>query len=161
MKPFACYFSFAPNSYNPKDWKEKFNLLYSGLSRPLPDNIHLLTMETIKKDDVILRFENFYENYERNESTKVNLDGLFKDFKIVSLTEMNLSANQPLKDKKIWDWNTKESSSKAHSLDWQNMSRDMIIQLKPMEIRTFVAKIELTTKDSSVRMDVPKKVRNL
>jgi len=66
-------------------------------------------METIKTNTVLLRFENYVEAYEGAKTEEINLFGLFKYFTITSLTEMNLSANQLLKDKKRWEWNTNET----------------------------------------------------
>ena len=37
---------------------------YSGLTRDLPMNIHLLTLEKVASDSVILRLEHFYEKDE-------------------------------------------------------------------------------------------------
>ncbi|XP_057312440.1 lysosomal alpha-mannosidase-like isoform X2 [Hydractinia symbiolongicarpus] len=130
--------SFASNvSFDIKSLS-KLIPTYSGLSRSLPENVHLLTMETIKSDEMILRFEHFYEKDEDHKlSNPVNfqLDGLFTDFNIVNITETNLSANQLLKDKKMMKWNTDEEVAE-NSFDGFN------IELNPMQIRTFIAKFK-------------------
>lgn len=96
-----------------KKWNESFVPVYSSLETPLPKNIHLLSMETIIREDngkveeeakIILRLENFYENYELDEVTEINLDKLFKSLSITSLVEMNLSANQQISKKSMMDW---------------------------------------------------------
>ena len=51
-----------------------------------------------------MRFEHFFEKDEDKDLSKpvsVTLTDMFVDFKIISLVEMNLSANQYLKDKKV------------------------------------------------------------
>lgn len=117
-------------------------------------------METIKRDEIILRFENFYENYERNDVTKINLDGMFKDFKILSLTEMNLSANQPLKEKQLWEWSTMENNGESHDVK-REFPDHFIVNIKPMEIRTFVAKIEkLSMSMSAGQRDILENSKN-
>lgn len=122
---------------------------YSALSRALPSEVHLLTMETVRQNTLLLRLENFFEDYEGGKVVTVNLDGLFKEFTVVSLTELNLSANQELKDKKMWHWNTTESHHQGN----HNQHSNKIIQngdpleitLKPMEIRTFLCDIQKNT----------------
>ena len=97
----------------------------------------------LKEDEILLRFENFYEAYELDKMSEVNLKGLFKDFSVVSIIEMNLSANQLLKDKRMWEWNTNEAYFQRESERLvKSQPSDLVIELKPMEIRTFVAKIE-------------------
>lgn len=121
----------------------QYRLNYSNLAGSIPDNVRLLTMEMLKEDEILLRFENFYEAYELDKMSEVNLKGLFKDFSVVSIIEMNLSANQLLKDKRMWEWNTNEAYFQRESERLvKSQPSDLVIELKPMEIRTFVAKIE-------------------
>lgn len=148
---FITYFvfSFSKNPYTVAQWQESFQCSYSGLVGTLPDNVHLLTVERIGTSEVLLRLENFYEIAEMNKTASVNLNGLFKDFEVLSVVEMNLSANQLIKDKARWQWDTMEG--RFHSEESRKL-RDMIVDLKPMEIRTFVATIKSTT-SSDVSMD--------
>lgn len=142
--------SFASNSYGVEDWLSKFTPVHSGLSVPLPDNVHLLTLETVAKDAVIVRLEHYFEKDEDKDMSKpvgVTLTGLFVGFKIVSIVEMNLSANQYLKDKKVMKWNTREGEGKGGVYEkWKEdvdlSGKTISITLKPMEIRTFLAKVE-------------------
>lgn len=127
-----------------EQWKESLQSTYSGLVRALPDNVHLLTVEEIGDEQVLIRLENFFEKTEMNKTASVNLNGLFKDFQIVSLVEMNLSANQFLKDKQMWEWDTMGGQFHADGMK-PHTRGDMIVELKPMEIRTFIAKITTTT----------------
>ena len=108
-------------------------------------------METVRSNVLLLRFENFFEAFEKDITATVDLEGLFKEFKVVSLTEMNLSANQLWKDKKMWDWNTNEIQ--YHHVrepikieDMENrpirFESDLVISLKPMEIKTYIVQIQ-------------------
>ena len=115
---------------------------YSALTRPLPPFVHLLTMETIRQNTLLLRFENFFEEYESGETLDVNLDGLFKDFTVTKITEMNLSANQEIKDKKMWEWDTNETQFHHHGDNYIRFQNNWKITLKPMEIKTYVVEIE-------------------
>ena len=117
--------------------------VYTSLSRPLPPNVHLLTLETINETALIIRLEHFYENGESEELSKpvvIELDNLFLEFQIISLTETNLSANQLWADKKMWNWNTLEKIEPVA----QNFSeiRQMSVKLNPMEIKTFIAQVK-------------------
>ena len=142
----SCHsFSSNPNS-NDNEKKSPSTMItqFSALSSPLPQFVHFLTMETIRKDTVLLRFENYIEAYEGGRTEEINLLGLFKYFTITSMTEMNLSANQFLKDKKRWEWNTNETQFHGdyHRPISEKKNNEMTISLKPMEIRTFIANIK-------------------
>ena len=116
---------------------------YSALTKPLPTDVHLLTMETIRQNTVLMRFENYVEAYEGGEEIEIDLDGLFKEFSVVSLTEMNLSASQKLKDKQMWDWDTNETQFHLHREEnYIRFKSAMKVSLKPMEIRTFIVEIK-------------------
>ena len=128
-----------------EQWKERFRPLYSALRKPLPKNVHLLTMETTHgKEEIILRLEHFFEKDENpilSEPVTVNLNNLFTDFYIISIIETNLSANQLLKDKKMLHWNstsTFEFGNHGNPYDGNLIEE---ITLGPMEIRTFVLHI--------------------
>ena len=127
------------------DWLKEFKPTYSGLTHALPENVHLLTFESLNRNQIILRLEHIYEKGEDpklSQTLVVVLTGLFTDFQVAGITELNLSANQYMSDKKMLNWHTtmddsymKQSSSvfKVGS-SWQ-------VMLKPMEIRTYLMDI--------------------
>lgn len=140
--------AFAPNSLTFNEWTSQFNSLYSGMTRQLPANVHLLTLETMK-DTVLIRVEHQFEAGEDpklSQPVNISLAELFTDFDIESMTEMNLSANQLLKDKKPLHWNiqskknVEENKTKKKRL--QRTATDMNVELTPMQIRTFKAVIK-------------------
>lgn len=140
--------AFAPNSLTFNEWTSQFNSLYSGMTRQLPANVHLLTLETMK-DTVLIRVEHQFEAGEDpklSQPVNISLAELFTDFDIESMTEMNLSANQLLKDKKPLYWNiqskknVEENKTKKKRL--QRAATDMNVELTPMQIRTFKAVIK-------------------
>lgn len=140
--------AFAPNSLTFNEWTSQFNSLYSGMTRQLPANVHLLTLETMN-DTVLIRVEHQFEAGEDpklSQPVNISLAELFTDFDIESMTEMNLSANQLLKDKKPLHWNiqskknVEENKSKKKRL--QRAATDMNVELTPMQIRTFKAVIK-------------------
>lgn len=140
--------AFAPNSLTFNEWTSQFNSLYSGMTRQLPANVHLLTLETMN-DTVLIRVEHQFEAGEDpklSQPVNISLAELFTDFDIESMTEMNLSANQLLKDKKPLHWNiqskknVEENKTKKKRL--QRAATDMNVELTPMQIRTFKAVIK-------------------
>ena len=138
----SLFHSFSVNPHTKKYWKEYMTTKYSALTRPLPTVVRLLTMETIRQNTVILRFEHFFEASEGGEVTQINLEGLFKDFTVTKATEMNLSANQEIKDKKMWEWDTNESQFHHHGDNYIKFQSQWQITLKPMEIKTYIVEIE-------------------
>ena len=140
---FLLFISFAKNAHSAKYWKNFMTTEYSALTKPLPTDVHLLTMETIRQNTVLMRFENYVEAYEGGEEIEIDLGGLFKEFSVVSLTEMNLSASQKLKEKQMWDWNTNETQFHLHHEEnYIRFKSAMKVSLKPMEIRTFIVEIK-------------------
>ncbi|KRT79202.1 glycoside hydrolase, partial [Oryctes borbonicus] len=71
------------------------NKEFSGLTRALPDNVQILTLEPWKvtEKSILLRLEHVLEKNEDptlSETVTVNLDGLFSYFDITNIQEMTL-----------------------------------------------------------------------
>ena len=140
--------TFAPTSLTFKQWTSQFNSLHSGLTRELPANVHLLTLETMQ-NTTLIRVEHQYEAGEDpklSQPVNISLAGLFTDFDIESMTETNLAANQLLKDKRPLHWNIKSRKSvDENKMMKKRVSRaesDLNVELTPMQIRTFKAVIK-------------------
>lgn len=112
----------------------------------LPANVHLLTLESVSTDKIILRLEHFYEKNEDATLSKpvdVVITRLFTDFDVSAMTELNLSANQLYADKKMMNWQT---TSKSNVKDGDTMQKlkygsSWHVMLNPMQIRTFECQI--------------------
>ena len=113
---------------------------YRALARSLPANVHLLTLESFGKS-VLLRLEHQFAVNEDDELSKpvtVQLKGLFQDFTILAMTELNLSGNLVKNQRKhAGDWNRARRQNRLLS-----SSDDFEITLNPMEIRTFKLEIQ-------------------
>lgn len=140
--------AFAPNSLTFKKWTSQFKSLHSGMTRQLPANVHLLTLETMQ-DTALIRVEHQFETGEDpklSQPVNISLAELFTDFDIESMTEMNLSANQLLKDKKPLHWNIKSKDNveedKKRKKRMYRAATDLNVELSPMQIRTFKAVIK-------------------
>ncbi|XP_036044538.1 lysosomal alpha-mannosidase isoform X2 [Onychomys torridus] len=117
---------------------------FSGLHRDLPPQVHLLTLARWGPKMLLLRLEHQFavtEDSGGNLSSPVtlNLQNLFQAFTITDLQETTLAANQPLSkaSRLKWKTNTGPISYPAPSkLDPTSVT------LQPMEIRTFVARVQ-------------------
>ncbi|XP_015365920.1 PREDICTED: lysosomal alpha-mannosidase isoform X2 [Diuraphis noxia] len=130
-----------------KELKKSTELQYSGLKKPLPNNVQLLTLEPWKDGSVLLRFEHIFEyNENKNLSTPIVIDveDLFTKFRVVSLKETILGGNQWLEDNTKLTWMPEDSNSlgtKPSKKPDQKSIDPRHIMLTPMQIRTFVAEI--------------------
>ncbi|CAH1119882.1 unnamed protein product [Phaedon cochleariae] len=82
-------------------YKAKYVMQYNGLTRNLPDNVQILTLEPWKANTFLLRLEHVIENNEDpvlSKPVEVDLKGLFEPFDITSIRETTLGANQWLSD---------------------------------------------------------------
>ncbi|KAG6542998.1 hypothetical protein Mapa_015494 [Marchantia paleacea] len=108
----------------------------------LPANVALLTLQDLGGGDILLRLGHLYqagEHAEHSKAASVDLKNMFKDRKIVKATELNLSGNQLKSAMKKNFWRVQDeivTSSKVvrgSTFD----ANTMIVELGPMEIRTF------------------------
>ncbi|XP_064640290.1 lysosomal alpha-mannosidase-like isoform X2 [Lineus longissimus] len=140
--------SFMENSLPYSAWTAKYNVMYSGVKRALPDNVHLLTMEQWTASTFLLRLEHFYEKNEDatlSKAATVSLLGLFAPFEIGSVDELMLGANQRLADSHRLKWNFKDTQNdyksyvdKSYGAESNHVpSNALDVTLQPMQIRTF------------------------
>ena len=134
--------TFSPLTQSISDYQNKYKTSYSALNRDLPQNIHLLTLEKWKQNEILVRFEHFYETEDNNElskATQIDLKDLFKELMIKSIRETTLSANQLLSETNRLKWKTSGTSPLIQT-DFD--ANDMKIELSPQQIRTFILTIE-------------------
>nr|GMC73704.1 probable alpha-mannosidase At5g13980 [Ipomoea batatas] len=113
-------------------------------SYSLPDNVAIITLQELEDKSVLVRLAHLYEVDEDKDLstvTNVELKKLFPGRKIKKVNEMSISANQEREEmeKKRLVWKAGGSSN------GQKASRGgpidpvkLIVELAPMEIRTFV-----------------------
>jgi lysosomal alpha-mannosidase len=129
--------SFATYNSSDTDYRAKWVNNYSFINYNLPENVHLLTLENWKKNQVLLRLEHFYEtadNTDLSKAIEVNIENLFKNFKINSITETTLAANELLSQSKRLQWNNEVFNP--------IIAKNYSISLTPQQIRTFILSIE-------------------
>ncbi|KAH0948863.1 hypothetical protein HN011_001273 [Eciton burchellii] len=126
-----------------------FNTFTSGLAKPLPPNIHILTLEPWKDDTILLRLEHLFEASEAkllSQPVEINIQDLFSTFSIESIKETTLGANQLRSENNPMKWKTEtndvigDEQEYVQSVEIQDDVINVI--LKPMEIRTFILKVK-------------------
>lgn len=119
-------------------------LEFSGLQAALPPAVHLLTVTQWDKDSILIRLEHQYEAKDsktHSQPVTVNLQKLFSTLKVLGASEMSLGANQWKEDVTRLPWNTGTNVkplpvSNKDSSPWE-------VTLNPMEIRTFLLRVQL------------------
>ncbi|XP_061357704.1 alpha-mannosidase isoform X2 [Gastrolobium bilobum] len=132
---------------NLENWKSS-HLTKGTVMDPnysLPPNVALITLEELNGGVVLLRLAHLYEPSEDakySTLTKVELKRLFATKTIKDLKEVSLSANQEKSEMKKMTWKVEGDKGKEPQAvrgDPVNNS-DFVVELGPMEIRTFLLK---------------------
>ena len=126
-----------------KDYSNTKVVTFSGLNKALPENVHLLTLENWKTNQVLLRLEHFYESSDSGSLSKavtVSLDNLFKTFKITDAVETTLTANELLSESKRLKWNGKYFSNEVQNRTKRAFNPS--VTLNPQQIRTFILTVQ-------------------
>uniref|UniRef100_A0A1X7VKL5 Alpha-mannosidase n=1 Tax=Amphimedon queenslandica TaxID=400682 RepID=A0A1X7VKL5_AMPQE len=125
---------------------EHYNLMYNGLSIPLPDNVHLLTLEHLDQSTILLRLDHQFESTDPEKwstTANVKLKDLFVAFEIKEVTELGLGGNLALSDIKKLQWQTTDNETVPGPFNFPPVTGpDFIVSLSPMMIRTFNITIE-------------------
>jgi lysosomal alpha-mannosidase len=140
MEPIV---SFAKYNSTEAEFRTKHVTSFSGLSRPLPENVNLLTLENWKTNQLLIRLEHFYESSDSNDLSKavtVDLQTLFKTLKITNIVETTLAANEILSESKRLNWNSNVWFSEKEERGRRAV--DFNIHLTPQRIRTFILTVE-------------------
>ncbi|XP_044269574.1 lysosomal alpha-mannosidase-like isoform X2 [Tribolium madens] len=124
--------------------QELVNFKFEGLTKLLPENVKILTLEPWQDNTYILRLEHTLEKDEDavlSQRVVVDIENLFWAFSISEIGETTLGANQWLDDyekeeKLIWNDNLPTPWTKL------NPSDPLKIELNPMQIRTFIIKVD-------------------
>ncbi|PSN50204.1 Lysosomal alpha-mannosidase [Blattella germanica] len=144
---------FTKTTLNFDQWRSSHKMECAGLTRNLPSNIHILTLEPWKENELLLRLEHIMEKDEDPELSKpvnVNLQDLFNTFTITEIHETNLAGNQWKEDmdRLIWKTGTERMKSSKPLL------KEPIVTLKPMDILTYVIKVQRKTTNPDYRPTV-------
>ena len=126
------------------DYSKNYNTVYTAITKALPANVHLLTLQFIDVNTILLRLEHQFEKNEDHVLSlpvTVSLDGLFTSFKIDSMTELVLGGNEELSNVHRLVWKTEGGTTqKRRGREREGVNANQIT-LNPMEIRTFQVKL--------------------
>ncbi|XP_054162243.1 lysosomal alpha-mannosidase-like, partial [Oppia nitens] len=151
MEPLMVFSKYA---FSEEQYFKNYKTSYSALNQELPKNIHLLTLEDWTSDNgtvVLLRLEHFYQTNESKSMSKpvdINLNNLFVPFFISEAVEQTLGANQDISEMKnrlkfkTINKNEFIGTELKPINKFDNKNNDLIINLKPMEIKTFLIKLK-------------------
>ncbi|KAK7252975.1 hypothetical protein RIF29_37311 [Crotalaria pallida] len=133
---------------NLANWKSS-NLIKGTVMDPnysLPPNVAIITLEELDDGTVLLRLAHLYESGEDVEYStliKIELKKMFVIKKIKKVKEVSLSANQEkskMKKKKTWKVRGDIGQEPPPVKGGPVNNFDLIVELGPMEIRTFLLK---------------------
>jgi hypothetical protein len=147
LHQFAPVLTFAPVPKNDvAGFLASHKVSYSGLSAPLPSNVHLLTLANNgffsgSTNSVLVRLAHLYEVGEDPDMSKpatVDLEGFLSHLKLSACTEMTLSANQPLASVQRMTWTPEVPFPPVPEFNTTHPTLAAnLISINPMEIRTF------------------------
>ncbi|KAK3410473.1 hypothetical protein EUGRSUZ_J02454 [Eucalyptus grandis] len=114
-------------------------------SYSLPQNVALITLQELDDGSALLRLAHLYEpgeDAEYSTLTKVELKKMFAGRTIKEVKEMSLSANQEKSEMKRMTWKVEgEVVAEPTPLRGGPVAMsDLVVELGPMEIRTFLLK---------------------
>ena len=136
--------TFHRDRRSPSDYAKNYNTVYTAITKALPANVHLLTLQFIDVNTILLRLEHQFEKNEDEVLSRpvtVSLDGFFSAFKVVSMTELVLGGNEELSKVHRLVWKTEGSTTpRGRGREWEGVRANQIT-LNPMEIRTFQVKL--------------------
>ncbi|KAL0920098.1 hypothetical protein M5K25_009208 [Dendrobium thyrsiflorum] len=110
----------------------------------LPENVAMITLQTLNDGSILLRLAHLYEVGEDKDLSKmatVDLRKLFPGKTISKITETNLSANQDISElkKKRLKWKVEGNTRSETVVRGRPVDpSELLVELSPMEIRTFL-----------------------
>ncbi|KAF7840227.1 putative alpha-mannosidase [Senna tora] len=129
------------------NWTNSHLTTFSGMdsSYTLPDNVAILTLQELDDGKLLLRLAHLYEIGEDKDLSvmaTVELKKVFPNKKIKQISETSLSANQERSEmeKKRLVWKVEEGTSQGPHVSRGGPveAEKLVVQLAPMEIRTFI-----------------------
>ncbi|GLJ52491.1 hypothetical protein SUGI_1116890 [Cryptomeria japonica] len=108
----------------------------------LPPNIAIITLQELEDKLTLLRLAHLYEIGEDDKFStpaRVDLQNLFPGRKIEEVVELNLSGVQKKSEMTSLDWRIEGEENDMHEAPKRNkiMNDEYLVELAPMEIRTF------------------------
>ncbi|KAJ8675629.1 hypothetical protein QAD02_011415 [Eretmocerus hayati] len=147
---FRPWIFFTPVNMSYEQWRETHHMTGYGLKKRLPKSVRILTLEPWRNDTVLLRLEHLFEKREASQysaQVEIDLKDLFPNLEIKDIVETNLGANQNLEDEKRLRWYPDSYQIFENDLSSQRRwirDKPFKVQLRAMEIRTFIIYLNVT-----------------
>ncbi|XP_060071778.1 lysosomal alpha-mannosidase-like [Ylistrum balloti] len=143
--------SFMDGNGGQEVWIQNWGVKWTAIKTPLPENVHLLTMESwptpgtdpLRDNNFLMRLEHLYEvdeDPELSQPVTLDLNQIFQ-FGLKIENEVTLGANLPLSQLRRMGWDIivdKQVPDTDKSPDTTLRVDNTTITLNPMQIRTFV-----------------------
>jgi len=130
---------------NVQKWIATHTTNGTAISADLPVNVELMTLQHLGRDEHLLRLSHQFavgEDPAYSKPVTVDLKNLFKTLHIIDVKEVSLTANQPIENIKVFEWNTEGEN--AHENNWTPRPvpfRGDTVTIDPMDVRTFSFKV--------------------
>ncbi|XP_060520801.1 lysosomal alpha-mannosidase-like [Cylas formicarius] len=129
-------------AYDFEEYRNKFEMEFSGLLHALPLNVHVLTLEPWSDSSLLLRLEHTFaqdEDPQFSQAVTVRLKDLFSIFDIRSVKETMLGGNQWADDSERLKFKASDAKYPENDASRQiSLDDDLNVTLYPMQIRTFI-----------------------
>lgn len=125
-------------------WKASHISSFSAMdpNYSLPKNVAIITLQELEDGSVLFRLAHLYEAGEDqvySTVAKVELKKVFGTRMILKAKEMSLSANQEKSEMKRLKWKVAgDNGMHDVGIRGRRLDHNMVVELGPMEIRTFV-----------------------
>ncbi|CAI9110953.1 OLC1v1011064C1 [Oldenlandia corymbosa var. corymbosa] len=132
---------------NSGEWKASYKKKGTAMdpNYSLPPNVAMITLQVLNDGSVLIRLAHLYEAGEDAEYSvlaKVDIRSMFSGKRIKSIKEMSLSANQLRSEMKTKVWKVEGDGENTDPPIRGGPLSSYIVELGPMEIRTFVLSFE-------------------
>ena len=134
------------NGMSPDAWRSAYRTTASLLSKPLPPNVHLASIQALADSILLVRLVQPFaigEDPTLSSNVTVALAGMFAGRAIVSATDMTLLGSRPLANVPTVTYHADDGRVfTGPTLPDPAIGPDLKIVLGPMEIRTFSVILE-------------------
>ncbi|XP_030387439.1 lysosomal alpha-mannosidase-like isoform X2 [Scaptodrosophila lebanonensis] len=99
LPPWRFFSSMS--AYTVDEWRTSFKNIYTGITRALPEQVHLLTLEPWHENELLVRFEHILEKDEDpllSKTVQFNINDILNTFNIEDIRETTLDGNAWLYD---------------------------------------------------------------
>jgi lysosomal alpha-mannosidase len=133
------------------DYLAKYAPTWKPLKGSLPANVHLVSLHTQENGMILIRLNHIFgvgEDTEMCKPATVDLRSILADIVVVSAEELALTANQPRSEvQNRMQWSViggerADESVKRERAPSSARLSEFVIELKPMEIRTFMLQVQ-------------------